>query len=271
MTNKLKVWDQHSTWEGAEKAWTERAHQAAKQHPVKTLLHLPKMPGVTLATARFLRMKALYYLVKHDKNRVIPRYLLRLKFVYRLLKSYLQPSSFRQEGDFFLYGLKSHAEFETKIKNPKALIVIGFSYCHKPFECPSLRFSKDCIHDPDHPVCQQCFIGQMRHAMPESPRIIPLTITTIHHIGEEMCKIRAANPNKEILFLITACELTLKMFADFGNMIDLKGIGIRLDGRICNTMEAFHLSEQGVKPGLTVVLPPAAEQMLRWIRLIRTG
>ena len=38
-------------------------------------------------------------------------------------------------------------------------------------------------------------------------------------------------------------------------MVKIKGVGVRLDGRICNTMQAFALSERGIKPGLTVVLP----------------
>ncbi len=226
------------------------------------------MPGVTKKTARFLKFKALYYLIKHDKNRVIPRYLLRFKWIVRLLQSYVHPRPFIKEGDLFFYGLRTIAEFEKDLVDPQVLFVIGFSYCHKPFECPSGRFSSECCHDADHPVCQQCLIGQMRHALPKSERIIPITIVTIHHIGEEMCKIKALHPNKKIIFLITACEMTLRMFADFGNMIGIQGIGIRLDGRICNTMQAFHLSEQGIKPGLTVVLPDTAQQMLKWIRLL---
>ena len=63
-----------------------------------------------------------------------------------------------------------------------------------------------------------------------------------------------AQTEKKLLFLITACEMSLVMFADYGNMMGAKGIGIRLDGRICNTMRAFHLSERGIKPGLTVQL-----------------
>ena len=70
------------------------------------------------------------------------------------------------------------------------------------------------------------------------------------------------NPDKEVIFLITACEMTLKMFSDFGNMVKVKGIGVRLDGRICNTMRAFVLSEKGIKPGLTVVLDDTKEKFL---------
>ncbi len=52
-----------------------------------------------------------------------------------------------------------------------------------------------------------------------------------------------------MVFLITACELTLEMFGDWGNMLNIRGLGVRLDGRICNTMKAFELSEIGIKPG----------------------
>lgn len=74
------------------------------------------------------------------------------------------------------------------------------------------------------------------------------------------------NPDRPILFMITACELTLEMFGDWGNMVNIQGLGIRLDGRICNTMKAFELSEQGIKPGLTVVLDETQKVILQLIR-----
>ena len=45
-------------------------------------------------------------------------------------------------------------------------------------------------------------------------------------------------------------------------MVDIKGIGVRLDGRICNTMKAFEFSERGIKPGLTVVLDRTQERIM---------
>jgi hypothetical protein len=59
------------------------------------------------------------------------------------------------------------------------------------------------------------------------------------------------------------------MFADWGNMLNIRGLGIRLDGRICNTMKAFELSEIGIKPGLTVVRDETQAEILKLIRLIR--
>ena len=93
-----------------------------------------------------------------------------------------------------------------------------------------------------------------------------LFIPTIHYIGEKMFQLTEENPAKQIVFLITACEMTLEMFGDWGNMVGARGIGVRLDGRICNTMKAFELSERGVKPGLTVVLPETQKQILSLVR-----
>jgi hypothetical protein len=86
--------------------------------------------------------------------------------------------------------------------------------------------------------------------------------TTSDYIGEKMFEVVEKNRGKQVVFLISACELTLEMFGDWGNMLGAKGIGVRLDGRICNTMKAFELSEVGIKPGLTTILPKTQERIL---------
>ncbi len=100
-----------------------------------------------------------------------------------------------------------------------------------------------------------------------SRHVIPLFIPTIHYIGGKIFEIVHQYPEKIVLFMITACELTLEMFGDWGNMVNIRGLGVRLDGRICNTMKAFELSEQGIKPGLTVVLEETQKAILRFIRV----
>jgi len=237
---------------------------------LKVLNHLPKMPGITQDTARHLKWKSLKYLLQHDKNRVIPRYFFKHPFKYgwALLKSALRSKSFKRDEDFFLYGIDSVEAFQQELQKPNRLLVVGFSYCHKPFECPSGRFTSECIHDPTHPVCSQCFIGTCVNRLPPKTAL-PLFIPTIHYIGEKIFEIVHAHPDKTILFLITACELTLEMFGDWGNMVAIQGIGIRLDGRICNTLKAFELSEKGIKPGLTVVLEKTQKRLLELLDLLR--
>lgn len=268
--SKLKMWDAHATWEQAEKRWDDNAKEAACQHPVKGLSRLPNMPGMTQETAQNLKWKAFkWMLTKDDKLELLRKFLKHpISYGWGLVRSLLAKKPYLRDGDFFLYGVQNVEEFAALIENKEALLVVGFSYCHKPFECPSGRFTDKCVHDLDNPACQQCFIGKCVHALP-TVNSIPLFIPTIHYIGGKILDIVEAHPGKEIVFLITACEMTLEMFGDLGNMVGIKGIGVRLDGRICNTMKAFELSEKGIKPGLTVVLEPTQKRILDLIRLRR--
>jgi hypothetical protein len=255
------------SWLEWTKQWDASAESAAKEHPLRLLKTLPKMEGITCGAAKNLKWKATRYMMAHDKDRKILRHFLRhpLRYGWRFAKSLFQKNRYKRQGDLFLYNVDSVDTFRKKLENPNSLLVVGFSYCHKPHECPSGRFTTECIHDPTHPVCRQCFIGKAVNALPEE-RVIPLFITTIHYIGEKIFETVHAHPDQEILFIITACELTLEMFSDWGNMVDIRGIGVRLDGRICNTMRAFELSEEGTKPGLTVVLDDTQQQILDLIR-----
>lgn len=269
--NKLKLWNDHHSWEEAEKKWDEGAAEASLKNPIKGLKQLPSMPGMTPETAKHLKWKSLKWMVKHDREWKILRNFFKHPFKYgwRLLKSSLKGKPYKRDGDFFLYGIDSLEEFQKLLACQESLFVVGFSYCHKPFECPSGRFNDACIHDPGHPVCRQCFIGKAVNALPEKRSSIPLFIPTIHYIGEKIFEIVHGNPGKRVLFIITACEMTLEMFGDWGNMVAIQGIGVRLDGRICNTMKAFELSEHGIKPGLTVVLDSTQKRIMDLIRFRR--
>lgn len=264
--NKLNIWKEHLSWEEAEQAWDRQAQEAAIEHPLKLLKTLPDMPGITPETAENLKWKSLKWMVTQDHDRKILKSMLRrpLYYGWRYLKSIFKTKSFKRDGDFFLYGIESVEEFEKLLQDQNSLCVLGFSYCQKPLECPSGRFTEQCIHDASNLVCRQCFVGKCFHA---AENVIPLVIPTIHYIGGKIFDIAHANPGKRILFMITACEMTLEMFGDWGNMVEIRGIGVRLGGRICNTMKAFELSEKGIKPGLTVVLDDTQKKMLSLIRL----
>ncbi len=250
-----------------ESSWDEKAKTLRSSHPLKTLNTLPKMNGITPDTARNLKAKGLFYLLKHDKNNIFLKHFFKrpLRYATSLILSYLKTSSFSRKDDLFFYGISDEVMFKKIASRENTLVIIGFSYCHKPFECPSGRFSDKCQNAPDHPVCSQCFIGKCS-ALASHTNAQTLYIPTIHYIGEKIMEATHQNPKKQILFLITACELSLTMFGDWGNMIGAKGIGVRLDGRICNTMRAFELSEKGIKPGLTVVLKDSEKTILSLIK-----
>jgi hypothetical protein len=270
--SKLRLWNEYPSWEAAEKSWNQGAEEAAKKFPIKQLHSLPNMPGMTPETAKNLKWKALRWMISKDHSGGIRKNFLKhpLKYGWAFLRSIVKKKSFKREKDFFLYGVDSLDQFQKLLENPNSILVVGFSYCHKPFECPSGRFTPECIHDPDNAACRQCFIGKTVNALPER-NTIPLFIPTIHYIGEKIFEIVHSNPGKEILFIITACEMTLEMFGDWGNMVNIKGLGVRLDGRICNTMKAFELSETGIKPGLTVVLDDTQQKILELVRFRRSN
>ena len=270
MTPKRNRWNAYSSWEVAEKSWDEGSQEAAKEQPIKGLSRLPSIPGITRETAKNLKWKSLRWMITKDYKGEVRRGFFKHPFKYgkAFLKSILKKKPYLREGDFFLYGVTDVKEFQKQLEDPQSLFVVGFSYCHKPFECPSGRFTPDCIHDPEHPVCRQCFIGKAMNALPEE-NAIPLAIPTVHYIAGKIFEIAHNNPGKQVVFIITACEMTLKMFGDWGNMVGIKGIGVRLDGRICNTMRAFELSENGVKPGLTIVREDTKKKILNLIRYRR--
>lgn len=250
------------TFEETLKEFETKKRAVAKSHPLRIVENEPKIPQITKKTKRFLKLKSLYYILKEDHKKIFPRYVLKRPFFYcyNFLKSAIKPSSFKRQGDAFLYGVKDLSSWQAKLHNKKARLVVGFSYCHKPLECPSGRFTSKCENNPDSKVCSQCLIHKYKQ-LSTDPRTMVFVIPTIHYIGEKILKIKKNYPSDEILFVISACEMTLKMFGDWGNMADIKGIGIRLGGRICNTMKAFILSEQGIKPGLTTV-SDEADQMI---------
>lgn len=255
MTNKLKLWN--------EQEWDNSAAVAAKQKPLKGLSSLPKMTGITADTAEYLKWKSMKYMLLHREGWDIIKNFLRHPFRYgwRLIRSTIKQKPYHRDGDFFFYEIGDELEFKEILKKKDTCFIVGFSYCHKPFECPSGRFTDGCIADRENLVCRQCFIGKMMNRLPNEG-VVKLAIPTVHYIGKKIFEVVHANPGKQVLFLITACELTLEMFGDWGNMAGIKGIGVRLDGRICNTMRAFELSEEGVKPGLTVVLDDTQRRIL---------
>ncbi len=268
-----RFWDRHKGWEEAEENWDENSAALKASHELRTFKELPKNePGIRKNTKKNLRWKALKYLLVNDEKKVFPKYFFKkpLTYAVSMTASYLNKNPYHRDDDFFLYGIEDITEFKQLLREENSILAVGFSYCHKPFECPSGRFTDKCMHDDQSPICGQCFIGKCMHAMPEN-KTVPVVIPTVHDIGEKMFELSDENPGKEILFIITACELTLQMFADWGNMIKIRGVGVRLGGQICNTMSAFEASEGGIKPGMTVVLDKTQIRMMELIAIRRSA
>ncbi len=263
-------WDRYASWQEAEHAWDSNAESAKKEKPLRVLQELPQIPGITEETKKNLSWKSFLWMIQKDTNFRLMKQVLRHPFrhSWNYIRSLFRKKSYLRDDDLFLYGLKSLEHMKSLMEAENSVLIVGFSYCEKPHECPSGRFNDDCVRDLSNPVCRQCFIGKSLHTLPIE-NTVPLIIPTIHYIGEKVFEVIEKMKGKQVLFLITACEMTLEMFGDWGNLAGIQGVGVRLDGRICNTMRAFELSERGIKPGLTVVLPRTEKRILELLAFWR--
>ena len=266
-----RFWDGYSSWKEAEKAWDAGVEDAAMLSPLQAVKLAKSRVGIAPATAQGLKSRTLKYMVSNDKGGILRRHFLRhpLKYSLAFVLSLFKNTPCKRSGDFFLYNITSIEEFEELLVADDTVLIVGFSYCQKPLECPMGRFNDECCHDPENPLCRQCFIGKAQNALPDEG-VVPLVITTAHYIGDKVFDVVHKNPGKRVIFMMTTCELALTMFGDWGNMVGIKGVGVKICGQICNTFKAFELAEGGVKPGLTVVDDASQKQFLRWIRLRRT-
>lgn len=258
----------YDDWQQGEWQWDKRAVQFAAEVPLKIFKKNPNLPGIRKKTRKNLSWKTFSYIHKHDYSGKLGRHFWAqpIRHGWGLIKTLVRGRGYRRDGDFFLYQLRDMDEFKSRLIASNTVLVVGFSYCHKPFECPSGRFTDACVHDYKNPVCGQCFIGKCINSLPET-RVVPLFITTVHYIGEKMIEAEEDWPDYDVLFLITACELTLEMFGKLGNAVGLRGLGVRLDGQICNTMRAFEASEVGLKPGMAIVLDDTQARMMELFQL----
>ncbi len=226
------------------------------------------MSDIVKSTAKNLKWKTLRYMLAHDTGWRLRRHFFShpLKYGWAFIKSLVKSKSFVRDGNFFLYNIDSVEEFELLLSDKKSLLVVGFSYCQKPLDCPCGRFTTECMYDSDNQACHQCFIGEAINALPDDG-VVPLVITTANYIGDNIFRIVHENPDKNVIFLITSCELALTMFGDWGNMVNVKGIGVRLRDSTCKTFKAFEASEKGIKPSLTTIDDNAKEDILRLIQV----
>jgi len=247
-----RFWDQFSSWEEAEKEWDARAEKSSQEYSIRKLKSFPKGPQIVEGEEQYLRWKGLYWLLTGEKGASFWRKLIFHPFSCfgRYIRSLRKKNACRQDGDLFFYGVANVGEMRSLLQEEDVVLVVGFSYCQKPIECPCGRFSQQCSADLENGICKQCFIGKAYHSLP-CERTIFSVIPTAHDIGVQMIDAEKQFPGKKVLFLITTCEMALKMFGDFAHALGARGIAVRLSGRVCNTMKAFALSERGVKPGMT--------------------
>jgi len=244
----MKFWEKFSSFDKANLAWDKKKAGLEKKIPLEKVLFDPKIKTIFSYS---YRIKSFFYIINQDKNLKLFKYFLKKPFFYllNLLKSYFSKEPYIFQKDIFLHNLNNLKELKKIATNKNTLFIFGFSYCQKPLECPKKRFSFECIYDHKNDICSQCFIGKCANAI--NKKDVFLVIPHINYIGEKLFEILNKNPKKELIFIITSCELSIKMFSDFANMLKIKGLGLPLTKRVCPNFASFLYAEQGKKNGLT--------------------
>lgn len=185
------------------------------------------------------KIKILKYLISNDKE--LLKWFLKRPFfnTFRYLLSLTKNTS-----PFF--GVKNFLHFQKLLKNPNNLLFLGFSYCHKPKNCPSLFFSPLCNFDKNCQICQNCDIGKYK---PHNPIII----TTVNYLAKKLLEIKSQNPDRQILFIMSACPFSISLFNNFAKMLSIKGVALILEGKVCTSFQCFTLAEKGKKTSSTAL------------------
>ncbi|NGX56451.1 MAG: hypothetical protein K1060chlam5_00694 [Candidatus Anoxychlamydiales bacterium] len=265
----MKYFDKFESFKKAEDSWDKKAKELSRIKALKTQSN-PKNTAILEKENIFLRLKSLFYILKTDKNKKLLKYFLKspISYSFNLLSSYFLKKPYTYQNDIYFFNIKDEKELNKLLIQKNTILIVGFSYCHKPFECPSMRFSKDCKYDYSNDICAQCFIGKCINTISD-PSAIFLNILDINHIGEKLFEIKNSNPNKKIIYILTACTLSIKMFADLSNMLKIKGISIPLDGRVCVNFKNFHLAEIGIKKNITSVREFHKKKILEFLAIRR--
>jgi hypothetical protein len=192
------------------------------------------------------KIKSLKYLIQNDKDRTLLKSFLKkpVQNSFNIITSLLKQRTYEKRENLFLFGFREIKDFKKTLKEQNN-IFLGFSYCQKPLQCPQQRFSNKCFFDDLNQTCQKCFIGTCK-----GNNIIPFIITDTFSLGKKVFEI---SKNPKPLFIITACEFSIKMFSFCSSLLKIKGIGIPLNGPTCPNFKAFEKAEKGLKKNVTIL------------------
>ncbi|MBN2478965.1 MAG: hypothetical protein JXA94_01930 [Parachlamydiales bacterium] len=229
----------------------------------------PKNPKITTSLEKhnfIFKLKSLKYLIKQDKSNNFLKLFKKRPFFYlkNLFTSYLKSKPYIQSGDNFLFNIATLEILKDRLKKPDVILLFALSYCQRPKECKEKRFSSDCKYDPISTVCSQCFLGKCANLIQKTDKF--LIVPDVKFIGDTIFEILNNEKDKEIIFVVSACDLSIKMFADFANILKIKGIGIKLQGRVCLNFETFLHAEKGLKNSLTNLSNDSESLMLELLK-----
>jgi len=213
---------------------------------------------------RYLKVKGFYHLFKQNPSYVI-KALLRRPFLYfkRFISSFSEKRTLLQEG-VHLYGFKKLEDLKRSLASKESLLILGFSYCQRPKNCPAIRFSNTCPIDQS--TCSSCSLSPfIKHLRKDDSFIV---IAKALDLGEKILNLQKKYPQKEILFALSVCDLSEEIFSNFSHILGAKGVSFSLNGNTCTNFKSFQLAEEGKKKN-TTYLDDMQNQLLQEFLFLR--
>lgn len=196
---------------------------------------------------RFLMVKGFYHIFRQEPFYVLKTILRRpFSYFWRYILSFKTKRGHIPEGAY-LYGFKDIKSFKKSINTKKSQLILGSSYCQRPKNCPTIRFSSICPLENN--ICYTCPISTYKKLLKRNDSFI--MITTALELGKKIISLQKTHPEKDIIFILSSCDLSQEIFTFFSYILGIKGIAFSLRGNICKNFKSFKHAEEGKKKAQT--------------------
>lgn len=152
-----------------------------------------------------------------------------------------------------LIGIKNINELITEISRSPRNFLILLSYCSKPIDCPSKRFSDKCWPRASSNICDNCPFKDIKLKADKIGCEIYIVYKTKKMIQKYLIpafrKFKKAERQKPVI--VTICPLALNKFLEIGVISGFKGIIYQFTEGICRTSEHFDRADEGEKREVT--------------------
>ena len=179
-------------------------------------------------------MNSLIYLFKNDCKHILKKFFIKnffkIFFIFFKIFKKLKKDKF---GNFYLINIKN-----LKSKKKAKKIFIAISYCQKPKNCPSKKFSENCFKNSKSEICKNCQFFKISKPL--------YFITTVSEFAKKILQLK-----KDEYFLITACRYSIKKFYKYAYLLNLKGAAFELTKNCCTNFKTFYFAEKGYKKNET--------------------
>lgn len=212
-------------------------------------------------------IKNLIYLLKQDKKHILKKFFLKrfFKNFINLIRSYLKKQNYTQKNNLCYFNIKSYEDFIKEATDDKNVFIFGLSYCQRPKNCISPRFSNKCDFDDKNETCRDCFIAKYLKEKNLNDHFF--IITDVRYISEKIIEILKKVPSKKLFFVISACRFSIEIFANFSNFLKIQGLALTLKGPVCNNFKSFEMAEKGKKFAVTSLDQDIENEFLQIIKI----